>query len=124
MTTGIVLLAHGSRDPEWSVPFERLAARVRVRGRAQGARVAVAYLELSPPTLGEAVASLIGAGATAIVVAPLFLAPGGHVRRDLPQLMAAARLRHPGVPMRALATIGEADPLLDAIAAWIADEAR
>jgi len=122
VTTGIVLFAHGSRDPEWSAPFERLARRVREREPAL--RAAVAYLEISAPTLGEAIAALVADGATDIVVAPLFLAPGGHVRRDLPQLLAAARRRHPGVPMRVLATIGEADPLLDAIAAWIADAAR
>ena len=122
MTTGIVLLAHGSRDPEWSTPFEHLARRVRERRQAAG--VAVAYLEISPPTLGEAVASLVAGGATEIVVVPLFLAPGGHVRRDLPRMIDAVRARYPGVTVRVLATIGEADPLLDAIAAWIADASR
>ncbi len=122
MTTGIVLLAHGSRDPEWSAPFERLAARVRARRQAVG--VAVAYLEIAPPALGEAVASLVAAGAAAVVVVPLFLAPGGHVRRDLPQMIDAVRARHPGVTVRVLPTIGEADALLDALAAWIADESR
>jgi len=51
-------------------------------------------------------------------------APGGHVRRDLPQMIDAVRARYPGVTVRVLATLGEADPLLDAIAAWIADESR
>jgi sirohydrochlorin cobaltochelatase len=122
VTTGIVLLAHGSRDPEWSAPFERLAQRVRSRRGAAG--VAVAYLELSPPTLDEAIGELVGGGATEIVVAPLFLAPGGHVRRDLPRTIERLRARHPGVAMHILPTIGEADPLLDAIAAWIAERAR
>ena len=122
MTTGIVLLAHGSRDPEWSTPFERLARRVRDRRGAVG--VAVAYLEIAPPTLGEAVASLVAAGAAEIVVVPLFLAPGGHVRRDLPQMVDAVRARYPGVAVRVLPTIGEADSLLDALAAWITDESR
>jgi len=122
VTSGIVLLAHGSRDPEWSMPFERLAHRVRDRCRAVG--VAVAYLEIAPPTLGEAVASLVAAGAAEIVVAPLFLAPGGHVRRDLPQMIDAVRARYPGVTVRVLPTIGEADALLDALAAWIAAESR
>jgi sirohydrochlorin cobaltochelatase len=122
MTAGIVLLAHGSRDPEWSTPFERLAHRVRDRRQAVG--VTVAYLEIAPPTLGEAVASLVAAGAAEIVVVPLFLAPGGHVRRDLPQMIDAVRARYPGVTVRVLPTIGEADALLDALAAWIAAESR
>lgn len=122
MTTGIVLLAHGSRDPGWSAPFERLAGRVRDRRGAAG--VAVAYLEIAPPTLDEAVASLVAAGAAEIVVVPLFLAPGGHVRRDLPQMIDAVRARYPGVTVRVLPTIGEAEALLDALAAWIVDASR
>jgi sirohydrochlorin cobaltochelatase len=122
VTTGIVLFAHGSREPEWSVPFERLAGRVRELARP--ARVMMAYLEIATPTLDEAVASLAADGATEIVIAPLFLAPGGHVRRDLPRMVDALRARHPGVTMRVLPAIGEADPLLDALAAWIAAEGR
>lgn len=119
MTVGIVLLAHGSRDPGWSTPFEGLARRVR--DRCPGAEVATAYLEISRPTFDEAVASLAAAGAAELVVVPLFLAPGGHVRQDLPRMVDALRGRYPGLKVRVLPTIGEADPLLDAIAAWIAE---
>jgi sirohydrochlorin cobaltochelatase len=122
MTAGIVLFAHGSRDPEWTRPFERVARRVREL--RPGAEVALAYLEINPPTLGEAVASLVAGGATGIAVVPLFLAPGGHVRRDLPQMIDAVRRRYPGLAVRLLPTLGEAEPLTDAIAAWIAVESR
>ncbi len=114
---GIVLFAHGSRDPGWPAPFERLAQAVRARRPA--AAVAIAYLELTPPTLDEAVASLVAGGAAEIVVAPVFLAPGGHVRRDLPLMVERLRARYPAVAMRVLPTLGEAAPLLDAIAGWI-----
>jgi sirohydrochlorin cobaltochelatase len=122
VTTGIVLFAHGSRDAGWSVPFERLAQRVR--SRCPTARVSTAYLELTPPTLDEAVAALVAERVTEIVVVPIFLAPGGHVRRDLPKLVETLRARHPAVAMRMLPTIGEAEPLLDAMAGWIAAEVR
>jgi sirohydrochlorin cobaltochelatase len=122
VSTAIVLLAHGSRDPDWSIPLERIARRVRER--CPGADVGVAYLEISPPTLGDAVAALAAGGAAAIVVVPLFFAPGAHVRRDLPQLVDAVRGRYPGVTVRVLPTVGEAEPLLDAIAAWIAEASR
>ena len=120
MTIGIVLFAHGSRDAAWPAPFELLAQRLR--SRCPGARVSTAYLELTPPTLDAAVAALVAGGATEIVVAPVFLAPGGHVRRDLPRMVETLRARHPGVSMRVLPTVGEADPVLDAIAGWIAAE--
>jgi sirohydrochlorin cobaltochelatase len=122
VTAGIVLFAHGSRDPGWTAPFERLAARVR--DQRPGARVAVAYLELTPPTLEDAVAALVADGAREIAVVPVFLAPGGHVRRDLPGIVNTLRARHPAAHFRVLPTIGEADAVTGAIAAWIAAEAQ
>ena len=122
MTAGIVLFAHGSRDPGWAAPFERLA--VRVRERRPDARVALAYLELTPPTLEDAVATLVADGAREIAVVPVFLAPGGHVRRDLPAIVEALRARHPAARFRVLPTIGEADAITGAIAAWIAAETQ
>jgi sirohydrochlorin cobaltochelatase len=122
VTDAIVLFAHGSRDPGWAAPFERLAARVRAA--RPDARVAVAYLEVTPPALPDAVGALVAAGAREIDVVPVFLAPGGHVRRDLPAMVAALHARHPGARFRVLPTIGEADAIADAIAAWIAAEAR
>ena len=122
MTAGIVLFAHGSRDAGWAAPFERLAARVR--SERPEALVAVAYLELTPPTLEDAVAALVAQGAREITVAPVFLAPGGHVRRDLPVIVEALRARHPAARFRVLPTIGEADAIAGAIAAWIAAETR
>jgi sirohydrochlorin cobaltochelatase len=122
VTDAILLFAHGSRDPGWAAPFERLAARVR--GERPDARVAIAYLEITPPTLENAVATLVAEGAREIAVVPVFLAPGGHVRRDLPLAVEALRGRHPAARFRVLPTIGEVDAVTGAIAAWIAAETR
>ncbi len=122
MTDAILLFAHGSRDPGWAAPFERLAARLRAE--RPDARVALAYLEITPPTLEDAVATLVAEGAREIAVVPVFLAPGGHVRRDLPLAVEALRARHPAARFRVLPAIGEADAVTGAIAAWIAAETR
>jgi sirohydrochlorin cobaltochelatase len=122
VSAGIVLFAHGSRDAGWAAPFERLAARVRAE--RPEALVAVAYLEQMAPTLEDAVAALVAQGAREIAVVPAFLAPGGHVRRDLPVIVEALRARHPAARFRVLPTIGEADAVAGAIAAWIAAETQ
>jgi sirohydrochlorin cobaltochelatase len=122
VTDAILLFAHGSRDPGWTEPFERLAARVRAE--RPDARVALAYLELTPPTLEDAAAALVAGGAREVAVVPVFLAPGGHVRRDLPLIVERLQGRHPGARFRVLPTIGEADAVTGAIAAWIAATAR
>jgi sirohydrochlorin cobaltochelatase len=111
---GIVLFAHGSREPEWARPFERIAARLRTEFLVEPA-----YLERMKPTLEEAVASLASKGAKRVRIVPVFLGEGGHVREDLPRLAAAARARHPGIEIVLEQTIGERQEVTDAIAAVI-----
>jgi len=109
-----VLIAHGSRDPEWSRPFERLAAALEKKLPA--AAVALAYLEHGP-SLEEAFAALVAKGAGSIRVVPVFLGAGGHVKEDIPRLVAAAK---PAVPVTVDPAIGEQASAIEAIAAVIA----
>jgi sirohydrochlorin cobaltochelatase len=111
---GIVLFAHGSREPEWARPFERIAARLRTQFLVE-----LAYLERMKPTLEEAVASLASMGAKRVRIVPVFLGEGGHVREDLPRLAAAARARHADVEIVLEPAIGERNEVTDAIAAVI-----
>lgn len=115
MTTGLVLFAHGARDPRWAAPFEAVAARVRA-ARPQAA-VRLAFLELMAPDLPAAGAELVAAGCSRIEIVPLFLGTGGHVRRDLPLLVAALRERHPGAVFTLHPAAGEAAIVTDALAA-------
>lgn len=118
--TAVLLYAHGSRDPAWARPFERL--RELLAARAPGLAVALAFLEHMRPTLDEAVATLAARGAERITVIPLFMGRGGHLRVDLPARMLAAGERHPGVVLRAAPAVGEVDAVLDAIADWVIAE--
>jgi sirohydrochlorin cobaltochelatase len=118
MSDAIVLFAHGSRDPEWAEPFHAL--RALVAARRPGARVELAFLERMSPTLEQAIDAAAAGGASRVLVVPLFLAPGGHTKRDLPALVAAARARHPALAIRATSSIGEEGDVLAALADWIA----
>lgn len=115
MKEALLLFAHGSRDPEWARPFERIATQLSDRFL-----VRLAYLEFMQPALGEAVDSLAAAGAKSIRVVPLFLGPGGHVRADLPQLIAVAAARHPGLKLVMDRPIGDQPEVIAAIAHAIA----
>jgi sirohydrochlorin cobaltochelatase len=116
---GLILFAHGSRDPAWAAPFEAVAARLRSR-RPQ-CRVVLAYLELMQPDLPTAAASLVQAGCVRIDIVPMFLGTGGHVRRDLPALAQQLRQRQPGVQWSLHAPIGEHPDVIDAMAAAALD---
>jgi len=117
LKAGIVLFAHGSRDPEWARPFEALAATLSPKFDGP---VKLAYLELMPPSLEEAIDSLVDAGVTAIRIVPIFLGQGAHVKEDLPKLVARARERHPKIMLHLEAPIGEQHAIIEAIATAIA----
>ncbi len=113
---GLVLFAHGSRDPRWAEPFQAIAARVGAA--APGVRVSLAFLEIMAPDLATSVANLTRAGARRICVVPLFLGQGGHAREDLPRLVDAVRAQHPEVDVRLAGIAGDAPVVLDALAAY------
>ena len=57
-TSGLVLFAHGARDPEWAEPFRNIAKRVAAT-RADLA-VKLAFLEFQSPTLADAITAKFG----------------------------------------------------------------
>ncbi|OYU72979.1 MAG: cobalamin biosynthesis protein CbiX [Burkholderiales bacterium PBB5] len=82
--TGLLLFAHGARDPQWARPFQAVADRCRaVRGDDR---------------------------------VPLFLGAGGHVRKDIPVLLARLQADHPQVRFTLRQAIGEADAVVAAMA--------
>jgi len=112
---GIVLLAHGSKDPEWSRPFERIATLLREKQPA--VCIGLAYLEHGP-ALEEVVTALVAKGAGSIRVVPVFLGQGGHVKQDLPRLVAQSSRQ--GVQLTLDKAIGEQPQVIEAIASSIA----
>lgn len=122
---GIILFAHGSRDPLWRGPIEAVATRIRADH--PHLPVACAYLELCEPSLPEAATRMIdqlinttnliapraysmpanGSKALKIRIVPMFLGMGKHAREDLPELAASLRAAHPQVEFDITATVGE-----------------
>ena len=117
---GIILFGHGARDPVWAGPMQRVAERLAAD--APQAQVSLAFMEFLTPTLDEAVDRLVEAGARSIVVVPVFLAQGGHLKRDVPMLVDAAAARHPGVTLTLVGAAGESAQVVDAIAAYAVNQ--
>jgi len=115
------LFAHGARDAQWSEPFR--AIREAVATARLDLTVELAFLELMQPPLGECIAQLVESGHQRITVAPLFLAQGGHLKKDLPRLLRDLGVKHPAVKIDVLPPIGEVTELLNAISGWLADSA-
>lgn len=116
-SAALVLFAHGARDPEWAEPFRDIARQVAAL--RPGLAVKLAFLELQTPTLAEAITALAGEGHRKIRVAPLFMAQGGHLKKDVPVLLDGIRASHPGLHIEMMTAIGDAPELRQAIAEWL-----
>ncbi len=111
---GVILFAHGSRDPQWRRPVDAVAQRI---GQLQPAvQVRCAFLELCEPDLPSAAAALAEAGVTQLTVLPMFLGTGKHAREDLPLIIEQVRAAHPQMALHLLAAVGEDPRMLDLIA--------
>ena len=115
MKLGILLFAHGARDARWALPFEAVAQQVREQ--APHAQVRLSFLEFMSPSLIDAGLALAESGCTAVRVVPLFLGSGGHVRKDLPLLMAQLAQAQPQVEWTLQQAVGETQAVINAMAA-------
>ncbi|MET9978525.1 sirohydrochlorin chelatase [Streptomyces microflavus] len=102
----LLVVAHGSRDPQALRTV--MALLDRVRDLRPGLDVRLGHIELNRPFLPDTLDGLRGADA---VLVPLLLGRGHHVKHDLPAAAAAA----PAVRTRVAAPLGPHPLLVEAL---------
>lgn len=117
MKTGIILLSHGSRLPDAKAALEELVGQVRAGGSFD--YVTGASLQFNQPDLPAAVAETVSAGVGRVIVVPLFLYMGVHMKEDIPEIIDRERKKYPQLRMEITGNIGPdrklAEILLDRI---------
>jgi sirohydrochlorin cobaltochelatase len=121
MRPPLLLAAHGTRDQAGVAAFAALAKRVAAL--AAPTRVAGGFIELSPPPLRDAVATLAGTDLHLVAV-PLMLVAASHAKGDIPAALARERTRHPGLRWTYARPLGPHPALLDLLAARISAVAQ
>ena len=81
-----------------------------------GERIVLAFLELMQPSLPECAAALHGEGVRSLRVVPVFLGTGGHLKGDLPNLVAKIRGQYKDLEITVEPPIGEQPEVIAAIA--------
>ncbi|MFZ2269121.1 MAG: CbiX/SirB N-terminal domain-containing protein [Azonexus sp.] len=114
MSTALILFAHGARDPEWANSIRRVQAAIR--SQVPAIPVELAFLEFMSPGLAECAAQLILAGAAKIVVLPMFIARGGHLKREVPEMLLSLQASYPAVQFILGNAIGEHEIVVQAMA--------
>ena len=115
--TALILFAHGARVPEWASSVKRVRSAVRVQ--APDLRIEQAFLEFMTPDLRDCAEMLVAEGVERIVVLPMFMAQGGHLKRDVPLLLEELRRSHPRIRFEQADPVGEAESIVQAMAAHV-----
>jgi sirohydrochlorin cobaltochelatase len=111
--TDLLLLGHGSRDPEGAREF--LALCDAISAKLPGVRVAGGVLEFAGPVappIQDAADRLAAAGARSVLAQPVLLFHAGHDKEDMPRHLAEMSRRHPHIRFRLGHPIGFSPHLL------------
>jgi sirohydrochlorin ferrochelatase len=84
----MLAIAHGTSDAAGLATLEALLERVRFL--RPGVETSLAFVSVADPTPQQALADLLAEGATEVVVLPLLLGHGYHVRHDIPRAVRSA----------------------------------
>ncbi len=81
---GVLLVGHGSRLPYGKNVVSQIADMYREK---EGKLVEVGFMNMSKPSIPEAINILAQKGAEKIIVTPVFLAHGVHTTEDIPRIL-------------------------------------
>ena len=101
----LVLMAHGSKNANWLLPFQQLAKDLK--NDVGDGRVHLCFMELASPSLEELAQQLHSEGVRHMRLLPLFLASGSHLCHDVPQQLAKLTIQFPDLMIEQLPPIGE-----------------
>ena len=97
MKTAILMMAHGSRISEANDAASEVAAMVQEMTGFE--IVEVSFREMHDPNIQQGIEACVARGAGRILLMPYFLFMGAHVQHDLPEEIAEAKKRYPGLIM-------------------------
>jgi sirohydrochlorin ferrochelatase len=111
--TGLLLIAHGSRQLEANADLHELVTSIRAR--KVYAVVEPAFLELAEPTIVDAARRCVQHGAVDVILLPYFLSAGVHVLRDLTNARARLSKDFPGARFHLAEPLGQHPLLIDIV---------
>jgi sirohydrochlorin cobaltochelatase len=95
MKPALLIVGHGSRDPDATHEFVHLVERFRAHDRER--IVEHGFLEFAQPVIAEGMSRCVERGAKTVVVLPGMLMAAGHAKNDIPSEIHESRRRYPGV---------------------------
>lgn len=82
---GLVLVGHGSELAQYRENLEKLAEILRAKSKFKV--VEISFMIKNKPNITEAIGMAAKKGVRKVVLIPVFLAPGVHTEKDIPEIL-------------------------------------
>lgn len=92
MNAAYLLIAHGSREKKFQEEFFDFLKKFR--SCFPDRKIAHAFLDVSSPNITQAIEACILDGVEDIVVVPMMIFSGKHIKEDIPRLISQAKGKH------------------------------
>jgi sirohydrochlorin cobaltochelatase len=115
----ILLVGHGSRDPEGNEEILRFAELVREK--APQYMIETCFLEFAKPTIPQGIAQCVEQGATRVVLVPIILFAAGHAKIHIPVEIDKAKKLYPQVQFAYGRPIGIHQKVMEILRARLAE---
>lgn len=119
---GVLLVGHGTRDPNGTREFFQLASVLSER--LAPIAVEASLLEFQHPTIPEAWERLVTRGVKQVRVAPLLLFAAGHARGDIPEMVFACAAMTPEIGYSQSDPLSRAPSIVELLAERIVQAAQ
>ncbi len=118
----LILIGHGSRAAGFDAAMKKVAAGIKRSKKYTFVRCA--FLEISLPSVPDAVRECSRRGVSEVRLLPYFLLKGRHTQEDIPALATAARDEHPGLRIVLCPYLGYGEELFSLVLRRAGETAR
>lgn len=104
MKSAVLLVGHGSRRREANEALQYLQTLVQKQQPEQ--LLAHSFLQLAQPDVHSVIAQLAERGMEKVIIVPVFLYEGVHIKEDFPEILAAAAEKYPQLQLSLAPILG------------------
>jgi len=109
--TPLVLVAHGSKNPDWTAPFHQMTSELR-QDLGDHA-VYLCFMENAAPGMMDVAREIVENGDRQCRLLPMFMAKGNHFYEDIPSQIEEVQAAFPDLEMELLQPVGQHPLFLD-----------
>jgi sirohydrochlorin cobaltochelatase len=117
-STHVVIVAHGSRDPDWKAPLQKLTADFK--NQVLNHFIELAFMEFEKPYFFDRIKIILDSNTKAsILVIPAFFSSGGHVSNDIREPLLKLKRHYPDAKIVIAEALGARNSVLQSMVSEI-----